>query len=316
MAAPGEAARARAVYRPGMDSQAATMPEMARLATLARLGRSVMSTHEVVEDAAGARAMWAPGDLHRFATEMIWEWGPVLVEACAIGPGDRVLDVAAGTGNVALRAAAAGAEVTASDIAPENLAAGRRAAQEQGLAIEWVTADAQALPFGDAEFDVVTSSAGAMFAPDHRAVAGELVRVCRPGGRIGMINFSPEGLAREFFELFAPYAPPPAPGAQPPILWGDEAHLRELFGDHVTSLEVSRRELVERHPGGPAGYWGFYQETFGPVVALRRALAADPERLAAFERDGVAFAARANSGPPGGPAELRYEYVVVVARRA
>jgi SAM-dependent methyltransferase len=299
-----------------MDSQATAIAEMARLATLARFERSVMRTHQGIEDAAGARALWAPGDLHRFSTEMVWEWGPVLVEACGIGPGDRVLDVAAGSGNVAQRAAAAGAEVTASDITPENVAAGRRAAQRLGLVLDWVVADAQALPFADAAFDVVTSSAGAIFAPDHRAVADELVRVCRPGGMIGMVNFTPEGLAREFFELFGPYAPPPSPGAQPPILWGDENHLRELFGDRVTSLKLTRRVLVERHPGGPSGYWAFYRETFGPVVALRRLLAGDAERLAAFDRDCLEFVARANSGPPGGPAELRYEYVVVVARRA
>lgn len=271
-----------------------------------------MRTHEVVED-AGARAMWALGDLHRFATEMIWEWGPVLVEACGIGRGDRVLDVAAGSGNVALRAAAAGAHVTASDITPENVAAGRRVAQEQGLSIEWVVADAQALPFDDAAFDVVTSSAGAIFAPDHRAVAGELVRVCRPGGTIGMINFTPEGLISDFFGALAPYMPPPE-AALPPPLWGSPEHVRELFGGRVESLELTRDAYVERS-ATPGDYRELFKRTFGPVVATYASLANDPELTAALDRDFLQFAKRANSGPPDGPAEYRYEYLLVIARK-
>jgi ubiquinone/menaquinone biosynthesis C-methylase UbiE len=117
-----------------------------------------------------------------------------LVRECGIGAGQQVLGVAAGSGNVALRAAEAGATVVASDIAPENLEAGRREARARGLELDWVEADAEALPFADDRFDAVTSSFGAIFAPDHRAVAGELLRVCRSGGTIGMLNFTPEGL--------------------------------------------------------------------------------------------------------------------------
>ena len=179
---------------------------------------------------AAVRRAWALGDYHRFATELVWDVGPVIVAACGIGPGLRVLDVAAGTGNVAIRAAEAGADVVASDLTPENFAAGRREAKARGVELEWVEADAERLPFGDGEFDVVTSSFGAMFAPDHQAVADELVRVCRPGGTIGMANFTPEGLAGEFFGLFVPYMPPPAPGALPPVMWGSEQHVRELLG--------------------------------------------------------------------------------------
>ena len=191
------------------------------------------------EQKAAARAMWQLGDYHRFAKATVWELGPVLVEACGIGPGQRVLDVATGTGNVAIRAAEAGAEVVASDLTPENFDPGRREARELGVELEWVEADAEALPFGDGEFDVVTSSLGAIFAPDHRKVADELLRVCRPGGTIGMVNFTPEGLAADFFAPFARYAPPPPPDALPPLLWGSEEHVRELFGDRVESLELS-----------------------------------------------------------------------------
>jgi ubiquinone/menaquinone biosynthesis C-methylase UbiE len=264
---------------------------------------------------AAARALWALGDLHRFATATVWELGPELVAACGIAAGQSVLDVAAGSGNVALRAAEAGADVVASDLTRENLEAGRREAQARGLELEWVEADAQALPFDADRFDVVTSSLGAIFAPDHRAVADELVRVCRPGGTIGMINFTPEGLAGEFFELFGRYAPPPPSGTLPAVLWGSEPHVRELLGDRVAALEMTRRTYVERSPGGPAGYCRLFKETFGPVVGLYAGLAGDPERVAALDRDFLEFATRANRGPSAGPAEYPYEYLLVVARK-
>ena len=253
---------------------------------------------------------WALGDYDRFARELVWAFGPELVRACGIGPGQRVLDVATGTGNVALRAAEAGAEVVASDLTHESLAVGERSARELGLGLRWVRADAQALPFADGEFDVVTSSVGAIFAPDHQAVADELLRVCRPGGTIGMINFTPEGAAADFFAALGPHAAAPAPDAQPPVLWGSEEHVRDLLGDRVASLEMTRRTYVERRPGGPRGYCDFYYETFGPVLAIRDS-SDDPDAL---DRDFLAFATRANHGPPGGPAEIEYEYLLVVAR--
>lgn len=254
---------------------------------------------------------WALGDYDRFARELVWDLGPELVEACAVGPGQRVLDVAAGTGNVALRAAQAGAQVVASDVTPESLAVGERNARELGLQIEWVQADAQALPFADGEFDVVTSAVGAIFAPDHQAVADELLRVCRPGGTIGMVNFTPEGNAAGFFGALAPYAPAPPPGALPPVLWGSEEHVRELFGNRIASLDMTRQTYVECRPGGPRGYCDFVYETFGPVIAIR-AGAEDPQAL---DRDFLQFATRANQGCPDGPAEIAYEYLLVLARR-
>ena len=222
--------------------------------------------------------MWGLGDYHRFATTMIWGFGPELVAACDIGPGKRVLDVATGTGNVALRAAEAGADVVASDLEPAQLAAGRRAADARGLELAWVEADAAALPFPDASFDVVTSSAGAIFAPEQQAVADELVRVCRPGGTIGMINFTPGSMAEAFFAVFGRHAPP-SNGAPSPIRWGDEAHVRALFGPRV-DLALSRRSYVERSPGGPREFCDFYKATFGPVVALYAALDDDASRRA------------------------------------
>jgi len=296
------------------------MAEIAALARIKEIGGH-MTTHQASateldrEQKAAQRAMWALGDYHRFAKQTVWEVGPVLVAACGISAGQRVLDVAAGTGNVAIRAAEAGAEVVASDLTPENFAAGRREARARGVELEWVEADAESLPFADGEFDVVTSAVGAIFAPDHRAVADELVRVCRPGGTIGMINFTPEGLAAEFFELFGRYAPPPPPGAPAPVLWGSAPHVRELFGDRLAALELTRGHYVERSPGGPAAYCDFFKETFGPVVGLYAALAEQPDRLAALDREFLEFATRANHGPPGGPAEYPYEYLLVVGRK-
>ena len=269
---------------------------------------------ELVDDKTETRAMWARGDYHRFARATVWELGPVLVDAAGISAGDRVLDVAAGSGNVAIPAAEAGARVVASDLTPEHFDAGRREAAARGVELEWVEADAEALPFGEGEFDIATSSLGAIFAPQHQAVADELLRVCRPGGTIAMINFTPDGLAAGFFGTLAPYMPPPPPDALPPLLWGSEGHVRELFGDRVGSLELTRRSYVERAPN-PEAYVELFNETFGPVVAIRSALAGKPERLQAFDRDFLDFATGANEGDPRGPAEYRYDYLLVVARK-
>ena len=273
-----------------------------------------MTAHEMTDAKAAARSMWALGDYHRFATELVWEVGPVLVEACGISAGQRVLDVAAGTGNVAIRAAEAGAHVVASDLTPENFDAGRAEARARGVELEWVEADAEALPFADSEFDVVTSCFGAMFAPDHHAVADELVRVCRPGGTIGMANFTPEGLGGEFFDVLAPYAPPPPTGSLAPLLWGSEEHVRTFFGDRLASLELTRREYVER-AASPSDYCKLFKSTFGPLVAISASLADDPARAAALDRDFLDFARRSNRGAERAPAEYRYEYLLVVGRK-
>jgi ubiquinone/menaquinone biosynthesis C-methylase UbiE len=304
---------------------------MAQVAALARIEematdrRKSMATEQVTDttvdaDAnrqikAAARQAWALGDYHGFAKATVWELGAVLVEACGISAGQRVLDVAAGTGNTAIRAAQAGADVVASDLTPENFEAGRREAEAHNVALEWVEADAEALPFADHEFDVVTSSVGAHFAPDHQAVADEMLRVCRPGGTIGLINFTPEGLISEFFDALTPYAPPPPPGALPPPLWGSEEHVRELFGDRLDSLQMTRGEYVEK-AADPGAYRELFKATFGPVVAIYSSLADQPDRLAALDHDLLEFATSANRGAPDGPAEYHYEYLLVVARTA
>jgi ubiquinone/menaquinone biosynthesis C-methylase UbiE len=312
--------------RPGRTER--LMIEGAALARIEQLvegrgDRRQMTTNQQTERPAAeadrelkatARSAWALGDYHRFAKQTVWELGELLVRACGVSAGQRVLDVAAGTGNTAIRAAEVGAEVVASDLTPENFPAGRREAEAHGARLEWVEADAEALPFADGEFDVVTSSFGAIFAPNHRAVADELLRVCRPGGTIGMLNFTPEGLISDFFGVLAPYVPPPPRKALPPALWGSEQHVRKLFGDGVQRLAMTRRHYVEK-ADSPRDYRDLFKQTFGPVVALYAQLASEPQRAAALDRDLLAFATRTNGGPPAGPAEYHYEYLLVVARR-
>ena len=262
---------------------------------------------------AEARRTWALGDYDRFS-ELVWELGSVVVEAAGVRPGQRVLDVAAGTGNTAIRAAQRGAEVVASDLTPEHFPAGRRKAERAGVKLEWVEGDAEALPFHDEEFDVVTSSVGAIFAPRHQRVADEMARVCKPGGTIAMANFTPEGLIAPFFEVFLPYMPPPREGDLPPPLWGSEDHVRALFDGKLSSLEMTRRTYVER-ADSPAAYRDFVKETFGPAVAIYRSLADRPDDLAALDEAFLRFVERANGGPEGGPTELEFEYLLVVGRK-
>lgn len=265
------------------------------------------------DELAPARAVWRLGDYHRFALEQMWEIGPIVVEASGISPGQRVLDVAAGSGNVAIRAAEAGADVVALDITPENLEAGRKEAEARGVVLEWVEGDAQALPFGDGEFDVVTSSFGAIFAPDHQKVADELLRVCRPGGTIGMTSFPPVGMAADIFGVIAPYMPAPPSGTLSPLLWGTVEHVKNLFGDRVESLQMREMVYTERAPS-PQEYVDLYKETFGPVISVYEALQDEPDRVATLDREFLDFAERADRGTPGDWAEYPYEYMLVVAR--
>jgi len=266
-------------------------------------------------ETAGARRKYGQGDYHKLAAAGLWDLGPILVKACQITAGQRVLDVAAGTGNVAIRAAEAGAKVIALDIAPEHFETGRLEAAARNVTVEWVEGDAQRLPFGDGEFDVVTSLFGAILAPNHQAVADELLRVCRPGGTIGMLNFTVTGAAADFLRVFAPYDPaPPPPGTPSSTLWGSEEYLRRLFGDRIASLHLEESLFVERAPN-PREYCDFLKAVYGPALTIYESLQDEPERAAALDRDFLDFATRGNHGPPEGPAEYHYEYALVLARK-
>ncbi|MEU3725961.1 class I SAM-dependent methyltransferase [Streptomyces sp. NPDC031705] len=256
------------------------------------------------------RTMWALGDYPAVATRVVSALGPVLVEACAVKAGDRVLDVAAGSGNAAVPAALAGADVVASDLTPELLAVGRKEAAARGAELRWREADAEALPFEDAEFDTVMSCVGVMFAPHHQAAADELVRVCRPGGTIGLISWTPEGFIGQMFATMKPYAPPPPPGAQPPPLWGREEHVRTLLGDRVTGVEARRQVLRVDAFREPEEFRAFFKSAYGPTIAAYRNLADEPERAAALDGalDGLAAGALRDG-------VMEWEYLLFTARR-
>lgn len=229
------------------------------------------------------RALWASGDYVAVATELIPELGPELVRACRVGAGDRVLDVAAGAGNAAIPAARAGATVTAADLTPELFAAGRARAAAQGVELDWQEADAEALPFEDDAFDIVMSCVGVMFAPRHQRSADELVRVCRPGGTIGLINWTPTGFIGQLFATMKPFAPPPPPGASPAPLWGDEAHVTELFGDRVADVSMRRRTVVLDRCSGPLEFREYWKRNYGPTIAVYAYNADKPAQVAALD---------------------------------
>jgi ubiquinone/menaquinone biosynthesis C-methylase UbiE len=260
------------------------------------------------------RALWASGDYAAVAAELIADLGPALVTAAGVGPGQRVLDVAAGTGNAAIPAAAAGAEVVAADLAPELLDTGRRLAAQRGVELEWVEADAEALPFENGEFDTVLSCVGVMFAPYHQRAADELLRVCRPGGTVALINWTPTGFIGQLFATMKPYAPPPPPGAQPPPLWGSEDHVRELFGDRVVDLNLERRTTVFDRCTSPEEFREYWKRHYGPTIAVYRSIADDPERVAALDAAFLEFLTSTNRAEAGDPARWEAEYLLVTGR--
>lgn len=275
----------------------------------------------VVDEAADAdralkarqRAMWALGDYPTVAAEIIPDLGATLVEACAITGGLRVLDVAAGCGNAAIPAALAGADVVACDLTPQLLEAGREQAAGLGVNLEWREADAEALPFADGEFDVVVSCVGVMFAPRHQLCADELLRVCRPGGTVGLINWTPEGFIGEMFSVMKPYAPPPPPGAQPPPLWGSEQHLLGLLADRAEQVTTCRKAVTVDRFATAEDFRDYFRDRYGPTVAAYRAIGEDGHRAAALDRDLVELARRYDRGD--GTTVMEWEYLLATARK-
>jgi len=274
----------------------------------------VSSTAPDAELKARHRAMWASGDYPSMVETFLLPLGPRLVEAAGIGPGMRVLDVAAGTGNASIPAAKTGAEVTASDLTPELLEAGRGRAAAEGVTLEWAEADAEHLPFEDESFDVVMSSIGAMFAPRHQDVADELVRVCRPGGTIGLLSWTPEGMIGALFRTMGPFAPPPPPGASPPPLWGSEDHVRELFGDRVDFRTMEREMLEITAFEKPRDYGEHFKEKYGPTIAAQ-ANARKNGQEAEFNEAVDRFCDEWNLGSAD-KARFEQEYLVTVGTRA
>jgi len=217
----------------------------------------------------GARSTWAAGDYPAVARRQLWPVGQRLVDTVGIRPGEDVLDVACGTGNAALRAAQAGGTVTGVDLTPELFETGRRLAEDAQVAIDWVQGDAEELPFEDESFDVVLSTFGCMFAPRHRAAAHELARVLRPGGRLGITSWTPEGGTGRLFRTVGPYLPPPSPLAEPPLLWGSEEHVESLFEGTGIELEFERDVVAQEPFDSTDDAIEFVATKFGPMMMAR-----------------------------------------------
>lgn len=257
------------------------------------------------------RALWALGDYTTVATEVVAPLGPVLVQASGIGAGDRVLDVAAGAGNAAIPAALTGADVIASDLCPELLERGRALAAAHGVSLRWWEANAEALPFDSDEFDAVLSCVGVMFVPHHQPAADELVRVCRPGGTIGLISWTPEGFIGEMFATMKGYVPAPPAGAQPPPKWGSADHVRGLLADRVTDIVAQRRMLkVDRFADGTA-FRDFFKAHYGPTISAYRGLACEPHRADALDAELAELGDRYLAGS----SVMEWEYLLVTARK-
>jgi len=236
------------------------------------------------------QAMWASGDFAVIGTTLQIV-GETICEAVDLRAGERVLDVAAGNGNATLAAARRFADVTSTDYVPALLEGGRRRAEAEGLSVRFEPADAENLPYGDASFDVILSTYGVMFAPDHQRSARELMRVCRPGGRIGLASWTPAGFLGDLFRTVAKYVPP-VPGVQSPLLWGTDAHLRTLF-EGVAKIEHTPRHFAFRYQSAEH-FVDVFRTFYGPVH--KAFLGLDATGQAALEADLLALLRRANSG--------------------
>ena len=259
------------------------------------------------------RATWAAGDYAAVA-ERIDEVPPAdLLARVPAGPGLDVLDVATGTGNVAIRAAAADARVVGLDLTPELFTTARRRAERAGVVVDWVQGDAEALPFGDGSFDLVLSVFGVQFAPRHQVAADELTRVCRPAGRIGLVNWTPEGLIGQFFRIMGQYMPAAPDYASPPPLWGSETHVRSLFADSGIEWEFSRGHNPWRFAS--AEEWTAFMETnYGPTVKARERLTADGTWDEC--RGEIVALAEALNEASDGTLLIPAEYLVAIGRKA
>jgi len=260
------------------------------------------------------RALWASGNYPAVAAQLIPSLGEELVRASGIRSGDRVLDVAAGSGNAAIPAAEAGAIVTAGDLTPELFPAGQAIAATRGVELTWTEADAEALPFADDSFDVVMSCVGAMFAPHHETTAAELIRVCRPGGVISMINWTPEGFIGRLFATMKPFAPPLPSGATPAPLWGDPNHVRALFGAAVTGLTMRRQTLIMDTCATPEAFREYWKTNYGPTIAVYAANADSAEHTAALDRAFLEFLTETNRSDEPGRTAYVAEYLLVTAK--
>jgi len=253
---------------------------------------------------------WASGDYAVIGTTLQLV-GEQLAEACDLRCDERVLDVAAGNGNATLAAARRGCAVTSTDYVAALLERGAERAHAERLQVSFLPADVEALPFPDASFDAVLSTFGVMFAPDHAKSAAEMARVCRPGGRIGLANWTPEGFIGQLFKTLGKHVPPPA-GVQPPSLWGVEAHLKTLFGNRAAAIQATPRQFNFRYRSA-AHFVEVFRTWYGPVHKAFASL--PPEGAAALERDLTELLNRLNRAGPSSLVVPSDYLEIVVTRR-
>jgi ubiquinone/menaquinone biosynthesis C-methylase UbiE len=259
---------------------------------------------------ARQQVAWSSGDYAVVGTRL-QVVGENLCEALDLRGGEKVLDVAAGNGNASLAAARRWCEVMATDYVPALLEHARERAAADGLDLEFREADAEDLPFDDASFDVVLSTFGVMFTPDQERAAGEMLRVCRPGGRIGLANWTPEGFIGQLFKTVGTFLPPPA-GARSPALWGTRARLEQLFGGQASEIKATPRQYVFRFCS-PQHWIDVFRTYYGPVLKAFAAL--EPAQRTAFEAELRQLIARFNRAHDG-TAVIESEYLEVVITRA
>ena len=268
-----------------------------------------MSTVDISGFKQGQKAMWTAGDYPEIARRIVTV-GEFVAERAGAGPGIELLDVATGSGNVSIAAARSGAKVTGLDLTPKLLEAQRERAAAEGVEVTLIEGDAEELPFDDDSFDRVTSCFGVMFAPRQKLAAQELVRVARAGGRVVVAAWTPEGFIGKNFRISASYMPAPPPELKPPVMWGDEDHVRELFAGTSAALTFERRAV--RFTGeSPKAFLEQDEDKLGPAVMAKAAL--EPQgRWEDLKRDMLAMFEESNEANDGS-FEVPAEYLVTVA---
>lgn len=258
------------------------------------------------------RATWMAGDFGRIA-ESYADGAAKFIQRLDLQSGEKVLDVACGTGNLAIPAAQAGARVTGIDLAPNLIEQAKKNAQTAGVSCQFDEGDAEALPYADGSFDTVVTMFGAMFAPRPELVARELVRVCRAGGRIAMANWTPGGFIGKMFKLTASYVPPPK-NMPSPVLWGDQTAVRERLKEGIGDLQMTPRTIHFRFPFEPAEVVEFFRLYYGPTQKAFGALESDPEKQTSLRRELEKLWSEHNQMSDGTTA-VESEFLAVEARR-
>ena len=273
--------------------------------------RRAVDVSDLAELKQRERETWARGDYAAIACDMFWEVGPRIVARVALRSGERVLDIACGTGNAAIRAAEAGGRVVGLDLTPELFEAGEKLASNAGVEVEWVEGDAEALPFDDDSFDIVLSTFGCMFAPRHDRTARELARVLRPGGRMGLTSWTPQSSLADLMRALLGALPPTPDFVQPPPLWGSEQHVQTLFEGTAIELEFAR-EAIEFRFDSIESALEIYETKWGPFIEARELL--EPQGLWSELRSHLGAVLERHNLSSGFDLRFPGEYLVVVGR--